>query len=198
MKNRTWHGNNEGGYVIICVLMILVMVTILGVSSIRTSLTEQKIARNEMLYKETFYNGDSGPYTAAKLISKTIDDKAEQSVGPGGDFVDFAFRTRVTGDQAVTSQGAVFDQIMGFCDHDGGRKDLFFNNIFEVDIRRDQTVHIAGGSADFGAGAEGIGAGSKGGIAIYFQLDSDGLNAQTRPTNIIGIYRKVPDIIGGL
>jgi len=50
---------NQDGSAIIFALMTLVILTILGISSITTTTTEQKIARNDMYYKLSFYAAEA-------------------------------------------------------------------------------------------------------------------------------------------
>ena len=52
--------NNEEGSVIFVAVMILVLLTLLGISSITTSTTEVKIATNTQRYQMDFYVADSG------------------------------------------------------------------------------------------------------------------------------------------
>lgn len=183
MKNSVDHLKNEEGFVIVFVLMILVVVSIIGISASDTSQTEHRIVRNERLYKDLFYDADSGPYTVSKLVSRTIDEADEQVAS------DFNFTF-------LDPQTDVYRQIMGFDAHDGGDKDVSFRNI-TVDIQRAKTGHASGGATEFGSGDGGVGSGSKGGVEIFYNLDSDGSN-NNRSVNIIGVYRKVPDITGGL
>ncbi|WP_321413291.1 pilus assembly PilX N-terminal domain-containing protein [uncultured Desulfobacter sp.] len=63
--------NNEGSALIIA-LMILVVVTIIGVSSMNTSTIEIKIASNDRLYKTSFYAADGGTEVGRELIEQNI------------------------------------------------------------------------------------------------------------------------------
>lgn len=51
---------NEEGYVIIIALMILSILTIIGTASVRTSITEQQISTNSLIYHMNFYAAESG------------------------------------------------------------------------------------------------------------------------------------------
>jgi hypothetical protein len=51
---------NEDGSLIVIVLMILVMVTILGVSATTISTTEVQISTNALLYQRLFFTAESG------------------------------------------------------------------------------------------------------------------------------------------
>jgi hypothetical protein len=194
MKPEIVHNKNEEGFVIVFVLMILVVVSIIGISATDTSQTEHQIARNERLYKTLFYDADSGPYTTAKFVSRTIDDAGEQEAS---DF-NLVFVDNADPPTAIaTLRDDLYRQVMGFDDHDGGFKDLSFDNT-SVDIKRDRTAHASGGATEFGSGDGGVGSGSKGGVQIFYNLDSDGTDNQSRSVKIIGTYRKIPDITGGL
>lgn len=193
MKNTAAHLKKEEGFVLVFVLMILVVVSIIGISTTDTSLTEHRIVRNERLYKALFYDADSGPYTVSKLISRTIDEADEQIAS---DF-NFTFLDPVISDTLLL-RTKVYRQIMGFDAHDGGDKDVSIRGRdITVDIQRAKTGHASGGATEFGSGDGGVGSGSKGGVEIFYNLDSDGSN-NNRSVNIIGVYRKVPDITGGL
>ena len=80
------------------------------------------------------------------------------------------------------------------------RRDLKFvlgGESVEVDVQRDRVENLAGGGAEFSSGAEGIGSGSAGGFATYFDLDSFGDGPNNATSNIGAEYRKV-DTPGGL
>lgn len=51
--------NNESGFVIVSVLMILALVTIIGVMSIRTSSEDIDISTNTQIYNQSFYAAEA-------------------------------------------------------------------------------------------------------------------------------------------
>ena len=51
---------NENGSVIVAALMILVLLTIIGISAINSSTTEQHLATNTLLYERAFYASEAG------------------------------------------------------------------------------------------------------------------------------------------
>lgn len=55
---------NEQGYVLISALLILVLLTIIGISAIQTSTTESKISFNSLIAHMNFYAAESGPQVA--------------------------------------------------------------------------------------------------------------------------------------
>jgi len=51
---------NEDGYVIVIALMVLSILTVIGVSALRTSITETQISTNSLIYHMNFYAAESG------------------------------------------------------------------------------------------------------------------------------------------
>lgn len=62
----------EEGFVLVFTLVLLVVVTLLGVSSIDTSIFESTMSANDALYKRAFYQADGGANVAAMLIEENI------------------------------------------------------------------------------------------------------------------------------
>ncbi len=72
MKKVMTHLNNEDGYfLILATLMILVLLTILGVSASRTANTEIAVAANEMVYQRNFYLAEGALMEAIDGLANT-------------------------------------------------------------------------------------------------------------------------------
>ena len=175
----------ETGSVMIVALLVLVILTIIGIGANRTTTTDIQIAANHKFHKVAFYNADSGVYASPKVISSAIDGGANPT-GTGFTYLD-------------GGTDAFFRELMGY-DSNDSTTDLSFvlggENV-EVDVQRDRTENLAGGGAEFAAGAEGIGSGSAGGFAIYYDLDSFGDGPSNAISNVGAEYRKV-NVPGGL
>ncbi len=77
VSHRTSIINNEGGYVLLGVLLVLVLVTIIGMAANTNTSLEIQIAGNDRIHKETFYQADGGTQIGIRLV--------EESLGtPGG------------------------------------------------------------------------------------------------------------------
>ena len=63
---------NQRGSVIIIAMIMLVLLTIIGVSATNTSNTEVQIATNEQLHKIAFYAADGGTEAGIKLLHQNI------------------------------------------------------------------------------------------------------------------------------
>ncbi len=189
--------NQDGSVTIVAGLLILVVLTLIGISATNTTKVELQIAANDQFSKIAFFNSDSGLYGAPKVISTIINTSAQYALG-GADSPGVQYAP------GGTPQLQFFEQVMGYRVYDGGVPDLDFSPggiTTLVDARRDRQENIVGGSAEFASGAEGIGAGSTGGVALFYDMRS---NAQGPPAynpsiaQLGGEYRKVVGLAGGL
>jgi hypothetical protein len=64
---------NEDGTVLVVALMMLVLLTILGISISSTSEVELQIAGNEMRYKENLYKADGAVMACAQIMDETAE-----------------------------------------------------------------------------------------------------------------------------
>lgn len=176
----------EKGSVLVVALLILVFLTLIGISATTTSEIEIQIAGNEKFHKIAFYHADSGVYLTPKLIRQCIEEGAQPSV------------TNITFLDAGSDD--FYREVMGYDAHDSARDIRFTlggNNV-DVDVDRTKTETLPGGGVEFGAGAEGVGGGSTGGMAIYYTIDSLGAGPSSAQSNIDAVYRMVPGVAGGL
>ena len=84
MKKIAMNLNNEDGYfLILATLMILVLLTILGVAASRTANTEITVAANEMVYQRNFYMAEGALMEAIdgleRLTERAIRDVVAQT-----------------------------------------------------------------------------------------------------------------------
>jgi hypothetical protein len=185
VKTLISQANNEEGSVLVVALLLLVLLTIMGISATTTSNIEIQIAGNERFHKIALYHADSGVYTTPKLISACIDNNAEQTVASGS---------------YTPSDGTFYREVMGFDTHDPATDVQFILAGFrvDVDVNRTGQESLAGGSAEFASGAEGIGAGSAGGVAILYEMNSLGTGPGASRSTVRAVYRKVLGVPGGL
>ena len=181
---------DEQGSVLLVALLILVLLTIIGISATTDTEIETLIAGNERFHKIALYNADSGIFPTAKLISTTIDSQTEPA-----------------SNQYMSYLGAndtFFTEVMGYDVHDDEDDIQFIQFIppdsyeVNVDVDRIGRRSIVGGVVEFGAGAEGVGAGSTGGVAVFFKIDSKGDGPSNSVSNVTADYRKVVGVPGGL
>jgi hypothetical protein len=63
---------DEQGFILVWALLLMVVVTLLGISGVSTSIFETKMAANEALHKQTFYQADGGTENAIGLLKHNI------------------------------------------------------------------------------------------------------------------------------
>ena len=68
--------SNQDGSVIVLALILLVLLTLMGLSAINTSTLEVKIADNEKRYKMTLYAADAGIEAGRAALDMLKDDDA--------------------------------------------------------------------------------------------------------------------------
>ena len=177
---------NEDGSVLVVALLIMILLTLIGISATNTTNIELQISGNEKTHKIAFYRADSGIYCASKLISLCVDEGAPIEA-PGINY--------------LTDSNTFYRQIMGYDAYDGGVRDISIpmgTGSTEVDVERVGQKILAGGGAEFAGGAEGIGVGSSGGVAIFYSMDSFGRGPGNSISNVSAVYRKVLGVVGGL
>jgi Tfp pilus assembly protein PilX len=67
--------NEDGYFLILATLMILVLLTILGIASSRTANTEIIVAGNEIIYQRNFYRAEGAAIQAMEILANTPDLK---------------------------------------------------------------------------------------------------------------------------
>ena len=67
--------NNQKGSMIVVVIMLLALLSIMGVSSLRTSNTELETATNNLIHKRCLYNAESGISSTLKLLPSVLNDE---------------------------------------------------------------------------------------------------------------------------
>lgn len=185
MSKKVCFAKDEQGSVMVVALLVLIILTVIGIGANNTTSTDIQIAANEKFHKLAFYNADAGVYATPKLISDAIDSGANPS-GTGFTYLD-------------TGTDKFFRELMGYDTNDSDRDIRFVlggRNV-ELDVQRNRAESLAGGGAEFAAGAEGIGSGSSGGFATYYDLDSFGDGPSSATSNVGATYRKV-NVPGGL
>lgn len=72
MKNHMKIIDNDGGFVLVVALLMLLILVIIGTGALNTSNFDLRIAGNEKVHKQTFYNADAGTELASRLVEENI------------------------------------------------------------------------------------------------------------------------------
>ena len=185
MKSLISRVKNEEGSVLVVALLMLALLTIIGISATTTTKIEIQVAGNEESHRIAFYCSDSGVYATPKLISASLNDSAEQAVTSGS---------------YTPDDGTFYREIIGFDAWDAATDIRLIMGEFHTDVDVDRTGQqgLPGGGVEFASGAEGIGVGSAGGVAIFYEIDSFGSGPNSSLSRITAVYRKVVGMPGGL
>ena len=100
MKTPSLIFENEHGSTIIVAMLILVFLTIIGISAINTSRFESQIAGNEHRYQIAFYLADSGWKEAAMWLQSLGGPPEPGNAADDGIVKNFGFNTPATTDPA--------------------------------------------------------------------------------------------------
>jgi len=76
MKREVERSGDEGSALLV-VLILLVLVTIIGLSAMDNSVTELKIAGNDRVAKHNFYNAEAGLFNAVALFDRIYANEAD-------------------------------------------------------------------------------------------------------------------------
>ena len=192
---------NEDGSILVITLLTLVALTLMGIAAITTSTIEIQIAANDKFYKTAFHNADSGVYAIPKVISVALDENITPGNISGAEkrYDAFTYFDPGTSDDGLSGR-TFYRELAGLDNHDIN-PDIGFtlnNNDIEVDVRRDSAENLVGGGVEFLSGYEGVGVGSSGGVAVFFELDSSGNAQRDTLSNIGAFYRNVIGTAGGM
>lgn len=65
-------GRDQRGFLLVLTMSILVILTLIGIAAMRSSQVELKIAGNDRVHKETFYEADGGTEAGGYLLEENI------------------------------------------------------------------------------------------------------------------------------
>jgi len=189
------------GSALVVALLIMVLLTIIGLSITKTTDTDLYVSKNELFHKVAFYNADSGIYATPKFISECMDQNGHLTYIDDNHFRYLADADAPSNPSQDDLGNTFYDEIMGYTSSDPTAKDIRFivgGYAVEVDATRTGAQNLAGSGVEFASGAEGVGVGSAGGVGIFYDLDAVGSGKSGSSSEITAIYRKVIGVAGGL
>jgi len=155
MKDFFVRINNQDGSMILIAMMLIVILTIMGITSTTTSVVENRIAVNEQLHKMSFFHADSGIYATPKVI-RAIMREGDDVSAPDMDGSIYYLLFDDDDDQLIQSDDGehFFDQIMGYQGYDDGTADIGYE-VAVGGVDREVRVDVKG-SAPFMLPAAGL------------------------------------------
>ncbi len=71
MQKLFRHLNNERGSIMLVTLLILSLMTILGLSASKSTITEMQISNNQMVYRQNFYDAEGAINEGMQMLEDT-------------------------------------------------------------------------------------------------------------------------------
>ncbi|MBW2061450.1 MAG: pilus assembly PilX N-terminal domain-containing protein [Deltaproteobacteria bacterium] len=185
---------DEEGSVLIMTLILLAVMSVIGLTASMMSRTEITISHNTTVSRQAFYAGDSGIEVSPKIVGRIINDGTVPTDIPDIS-IDIGLRDEVMG---YFFEADATDSVSPAIVNPDLSQTISVSN-FSVDIDRDPTgaQFMPGGGVQFASGAEGVGAGTTGGVLIYYDFDSVGQAPNSARSHIDARYRKVVGVAGG-
>ena len=164
MQQRCCQLNNSDGSVMVVTLLLLVVLTIIGVSSITTSNIEVQVATNDKVHKMAFYAADGGCELGTELLELNI----ACSSGFANDNLVIGNITVIDKDfwmQGSEPQDGSHDVQIDAASGPHTNLSIFGTSAFGV-----------GGAIEMAAGYEGKGkAAASGGVSLLYEIHSQHL-----------------------
>jgi len=190
---------NERGSILVIALLVLLMASAVSVLMVSTSTMETRIAANDKKYTAFFYGAEGGISSGTKVLLDTV---ANRQVGqyPGLLWSEETYTP-------TNIPGQILDELIGTRTSEAGTGFTYDSPgnepmVTEVRLKRDPSAfQCPGSSSEFGAGHEGIGYGSSGGIEIHYYIKSRAREPAPSNSNtnvaVEAKYRKVMNVGGG-
>lgn len=208
--------NDQNGSVIVTMLVVLVLLTIIGVSATNISTVEQKIAGNDKTHKIVFYHSESGNYAMAKWVSRVLSDtevpaagihRFESAAGQSDTDLEaeaFGYNPCDTEcvpesdpgcDSECDDEDLTYTMTSGLKDPASGTLHTATSNV-TINLEKSRSQLPPGGGAEFGRGASGIG--ERAAIQVPYWFTSVAVGPGNARASIMSRYLKLLGIPGGL
>ncbi len=177
MKSIQQTASNETGAALIGVLLLLMLLTVIGLSATTTSTVEQQIAANDKQHRIAMYHTDAGLMAVTKMVNQVVFE-----------------RTLTASDNIVFTPDldTVYDQIKYPDSYDYGASDLQYtlgDTTVTMDVHRWATRSEEGGaSLEFITGSQSSATGGGGGGVMYYRFTADGQGQQNTRSQLSANY----------
>lgn len=175
--------NNEKGAILITMLLLMVIVTLLGVIAINTSTIDIQITGHSKREALALQGAEAGIDLSIPIIESTLAMGQLSTSSATVSTTIPSFASGAGGSLDAADTVTLGTEITGgtnyYTDTPSSGTDLSITNLngvgVNVDIDRFYSYALPGGSLEFAAGYEGVGAGAGGGgVGILYGIDSQG------------------------
>lgn len=188
--------NNENGFILVLSMVVLLLVTVIGLTMINTSTYELKFAGNDKSSRMAFYMADSSGYTTPKLIGETL------SAGTEPTYANLEWWDDTAGAYVANDPtNNFYQEVSGYIDLNLGQPEFrltMADGIVACDLIGQQAGQNVGGGAEFASGAAGFGVGSVGGSNLTFDINCNAATVNNSQATVQTRYRKILGAAGGL
>ncbi|MBI5739671.1 MAG: hypothetical protein HZA16_03025 [Nitrospirae bacterium] len=169
-------GANDNGYVLITVLLLLLVLTVVGMTAIGTSSVENMLSGNIRLRERHVSSADGGAEICTAVIERGVREMDTQG------FTAIVTDTNLPAELRTTA-----------FDNDGNSDVAVADQNLAVDIDKMYSKWIGGTAIEFASGYEGVGKSGGTGFYTYYRINSESSEAITNSQGNVGaIYRYVP------
>ncbi len=168
--------NCDKGYVLVTSLLMLLVLTVIGISAIGTSTVENMLSGNIRLRELNKYSADAGAEISAAIIERVV---REQDTKGFADIIN---------DAGLTTE-------LRSNSFDNDTEDVAFTTSHQnvsVDIDKMYAKWMGGTAIEFAAGVEGIGKSAGSGFYTFFRVNSLSTGQLNSEAEVGAIYRYVP------
>jgi Tfp pilus assembly protein PilX len=176
---------NEKGYILITVLLLLLVLTVVGMTAIGTSTIENVLSGNIRLREQNLSKAEAGADISASVIEHVV--REEDTVGFANIVKDANLANELIVNDFDTDEADTNPDVSFPIDNPAGDPD----NV-NVDIDKMMVSWMFGSSVEFASGYEGIGKSGGAGFYTFHRINSTGTGLVESEAEVGQIYRYVP------
>jgi len=173
----------ERGSALVVVLLVLVLLTVIGISATNISVVEQEIATNDKQHNIVLYKTDAGFAMIAKMINEAYGPNRALPAAAGLTLLD--------------STSVIYNQIKNFSSYDNtfDIRYVMDGTTVELDVEHWATGAGEGGgqATEFITGSRDAATGGGGGAVHYFRITADGRDQTQTRSRLSSNYIKPGD-----
>jgi Tfp pilus assembly protein PilX len=184
----------ERGAALIISILILAVLLVISMGLVKMTGTDIQISSNYKFYNEAFYNADEGIEITPGIILRSVENQPNlATLDEGAGYI------KDTSDDNGNGIIYFMEEIMGLHNSDpdeaGTDPDISYTNSsgyeVNIDVDRTKVKPLPGASAEFSSRYEGVGSGSAGGVAIWYEIKSQGSGGSNSAATLQASYRCV-------
>jgi Tfp pilus assembly protein PilX len=159
-------GNNDRGYILVTVLLLLSVLIVIGIAALGTTSIENMLSGNIRLKERNVSKADGAVEISTAVIERTVREQ-----------------DRVGFEDIITDNNLPTDTDVGL---------VASGQNTTVDIDKMYSKWMGGTAIEFAAGYEGVGKSGGAGFYTYYRINATGVDAADSTANVGSIYKYVP------